>query len=84
MNENDQYHVSSFVLQCRRDGLDKLHNRLNSMQGVEVHVCENSKVVLTIEGSLPGSIMDNVSQIREMPGVLSCHMVYHEVDSEEV
>lgn len=76
-------HISSLVVHCVPEAVQRLVNDISALEFVEVPEHSNKgKLVVLMETPGEGPIMERISTIEHMPGVLSAAMVYHEIDTE--
>lgn len=78
-----QHNISSAVVfalpECRR----AISARLAAMPGVEVHAQNESRIVITIEGSSSGQLGEALMQITLIEGVVSASMVFEHIEQQE-
>lgn len=55
---------------------------LRAMPGVEIHAQENGKMVVTLETGSDQEIVDRMTAISLLDGVLSTAMVFHHIENE--
>ncbi|MDP3540163.1 MAG: chaperone NapD [Azonexus sp.] len=56
---------------------------LLAMDGVEVHaVAEDGRMIVTIETPSEGSTVEIFEVIRQLPGVLSASLVFHQYETD--
>jgi nitrate reductase NapD len=61
--------------------IDAVTQALSCLQGVEVHGAnQDGRMVVTIEGGDAGQAADLLVQMRNVPGVLSASLVYHQFE----
>jgi nitrate reductase NapD len=74
-------HISSLVVHCRPDVLDSVIDRIEAMPEAEVpRHSEEGKLVVLLETADEGRIMQRISAIEQLPGVINAALVYHEID----
>lgn len=76
--------ISGILVQCLPERQAEITNRLESLEGVEVHISStDGRIVLTVEeaGSEPTS--GRFMEINDLDGVLSAMLVYHQLIEEE-
>ncbi len=78
-----RWHVSSAVIGAAQDAMDELRERIASLDGVEIHGGDATRLVVTIEGTSTGALGDRLTEINLMPGVLSANMVFEHAEEEE-
>ncbi|WP_163272570.1 chaperone NapD [Chelativorans alearense] len=74
------YHVSSAVVAVLPHAVDAVRARIEAMAGVEVHACENGKIVITIEGGSTQALGDTLSRIALFDHVVSANMVFEHAE----
>lgn len=80
---SDEFHISSFIVQSKPDCMQVMIDQLMNLPGVEVHqTSPEGKIVVTLECQHTGEISDTTAAIGRMPGVLSCNMVFHQIEQE--
>lgn len=82
MSDNE-YHVASFVVRARPEHGEDLANRLNAMRGIEVHVQEEGKLVVTAEAGSVKELADRTAKLENVKRVISVAPVYHEFTGAE-
>ncbi len=80
---DDEYHVASFVVRARPEHGEDLAHRLNAMPGVEVHVQEEGKLVVTAEAGSVKELADRTAELEHVKRVISVAPVYHEFTGVE-
>lgn len=79
-----RHHISSAVVVTRPEMAGTLAERLDGIEGVEVHAHEGGKIVVVIEGPHSGALGETLVGISAMDGVLAAHMVFEQaLDVEE-
>jgi periplasmic nitrate reductase NapD len=79
----DNTHISSLVVHCRPEVVERLIVEINALEFAQVpEHSELGKLVVLLQTPGEGPIMDCISTIQDMRGVLGTAMVYHEIDSE--
>jgi nitrate reductase NapD len=57
--------------------------QLRGLEGVEVHaVGDDGRMIVTIESGDQDNTSNTFEAIRQMPGVLSASLVYHQYESD--
>ena len=82
---NSEFHISSFVIQCRPQAMTELCDILPLQPGLEIHQTDdnNGKIIITLETDDTQQITDITKAIGQMPHVLSCNMVFHQFESAD-
>ena len=83
MPEPERYHISSAVVSIVPGREDEVLSVLPSLPGVEVHITERSRAVVTIEGRNSREMGDRLTDIAKMAGVIAANMVFEHSDEEE-
>ena len=78
------YHVSSAVVSVAPESRQAVLAALPSVQGVEVHAAEDTRIIITIEGHSTGELGDRLNAISVMDGVVAANMVFELSEKEEV
>jgi nitrate reductase NapD len=77
-----ELHITSWLVHARPESLAPVRLALASLDGVEVHgVGPAGKVVVTLETASEGGIVERLVAMRDLPGVLSAVLVYHQVET---
>lgn len=76
--------VCSLVVHARPQALNDVKLGLEAMPGVEIHTATSEgKLVVTVEDAPKGApVLDTVTAIGNVSGVLSTVLVYHYGDDE--
>ncbi|WP_076536907.1 chaperone NapD [Shewanella sp. UCD-KL21] len=77
-----EIHVTSLIVQVRPEKMAEVRQQIMAMDNAELSVNNEMKLVVVIEGPTQRSLMDDISTINAIPGVLTATMVYHQ--SEEL
>ena len=70
--------ISGLIVRTLPEQVEPVTQRLNALEGVEVHLSEpDGKLVVTVE-ELPGQkiMVDRITDISALAGVLSAALVY--------
>lgn len=77
-----EVHIASVIVQARPDQATALFDYVERTPLLERHAdSPEGKQVITLEGSHYKELLDHIDTIGNLPGVLSCNLVYHEVMS---
>ena len=60
-----------------------VHAAILAMEGAEIHLAQESKLVVTVEGPHEGFIADRMTAMHLLDGVLSAVLVFHQVEPAE-
>ncbi|MCU0789843.1 MAG: chaperone NapD [Nitratireductor sp.] len=75
--------ISSVILGVAPDDVAEVSRRLTTLAGVEIHAAaEDGRMIVTIESVSEGATVDIFEAIRQMPGVISASLVYHQYESD--
>lgn len=75
--------ISSIILGVHPGDAAGVGVQLATLEGVEVHaVAEDGRMIVTIESATEGATVDTFEAIRQIPGVLSASLVYHQYESD--
>ena len=77
-----ELHVTSLVVQVKPEQMAAVRQQIMAINNAELSANNDVKLVVVLEGSSQRSLMDDISTINAIPGVLSATMVYHQ--SEEL
>lgn len=76
--------ISSAIVHARSGLADTLKTQLSALRGVEIHAVSNEgKIVVTLEAESDAGTVDLFERIRQLDGVMSAAMVYHQFDPDE-
>ena len=77
-------HIASFIVHTTPAQVMNVAARVAEMPGAEVHAATpEGKVVVTMEAAGSAPILDTISTIQQLPGVISAALVYQCADSAE-
>ncbi|GAA0781529.1 MULTISPECIES: chaperone NapD [Pseudomonadati] len=79
---SNELHVTSLIVQVQPDKMADVRQQIMAIENAELSANNEVKLVVVIEGPSQKSLMDDISTINALPGVLSATMVYHQ--SEEL
>ena len=83
MPEPGRYHISSAVVSIVPGRETEVLSVLPSLPGVELHMTEESRAVVTIEGRSLREMGDRLTDIAKMAGVVAANMVFEHSEEEE-
>ena len=76
-----ELHISSLLVHARPAELERVRAELAALDGVEVHgASPHGKLVVTLETLSEGGIVERLATIRDLKGVLSTVLVFHQVE----
>jgi len=78
-----EVHISSLVVHCRVDAVVSVIAAINAMPDAEVpqHSAQGKLVVL-LETPAEANIMERISEIEHLPGVINTALAYHQIDND--
>lgn len=80
-----ELHIASCVTRVRPEALDAAIVRIEAVIGNTISARDPiGKVVIVIEGATTGALLDQMDDIRKIPGVLNVEMVYQHAEEESV
>lgn len=75
--------ISSLIVGVLPERSAEVKAGLAAMPGVEVHaVSDDGRMIVTIETPSDGDTVQQFETVRQMPGVLSASMVYHQYETD--
>ena len=83
MPEPGRYHISSAVVSIVPGRETEVLSVLPSLPGVELHMTEGARAVVTIEGRSLREMGDRLTDIAKMAGVVAANMVFEHSEEEE-
>ena len=83
MPDPNRYHISSAVVSIVPGRETEVLSVLPSLPGVELHMTEGSRAVVTIEGRSLREMGDRLTDIAKMAGVVAANMVFEHSEEEE-
>ena len=79
----DAVNISSLIVAALPERSAEVQAGLAALSGVEVHaVAEDGRMIVTIESDSDGATVQQFETIRQLPGVLSASMVYHQLETD--
>ncbi len=81
---NNALHIASLLVHCRPELLEAVKRNLVLLPRTELHQeSAAGKVVVVLEAEDESLILDTISHIQQIPGVLNAALIYHELLSTE-
>lgn len=78
----DEWHIASLVVHTLPQQARFAAERIATLPGAEVHaVAAQGKVIVTLEGPTSQRILDAISAIHALDGVINAALVYQGADS---
>ncbi|MCP4302048.1 MAG: chaperone NapD [Gammaproteobacteria bacterium] len=78
---NNEYHVASYVVSTRPEHGGRVAECINGMPGLEVHVEQQGKLVVTAEARDVRELAEFATSLEDIGGVISVAPVYHEYEN---
>ena len=78
-----ELHIASLLVHFQPSMRETVHTAILAMQGAEIHLAQESKLVVTVEGPHEGFIADRMTAMHLLDGVLSAVLVFHQVEPAE-
>lgn len=75
-----EYHVASYVVNTRPEDGGSVAERINAVPGLEVHVEQQGKLVVTAEARDTRELADFATSLADIRGVITVAPVYHEYE----
>ncbi|MEH6585002.1 MAG: chaperone NapD [Halioglobus sp.] len=76
-------HISSLVLHCRPEVIGAVIPAIEALPGATVpEHSEQGKLVVLLETANDGTVMERISALEALSGVISVALVYHQIDVE--
>lgn len=73
--------ISGVIVRAYPEQVAAVQQCLSEIPGVEVHAAtDDGRLIVTVEEDNDRILADTVLGLREVPGVLSASMVYHQYD----
>ena len=78
-------HIASCVVRVRPESVPAVVAPIEAIIGASIHAeATGGKLVVVIEGSSTGALLDQMDRIRNISGVLSIEMVYQHAEEESI
>ena len=75
--------ITSIILGVAPKDAAEVSARLKAIDGVEVHaIAEDGRMIVTIESGDEDNTSNTFEMIRQLPGVISAALVYHQYESD--
>ncbi|NOR36417.1 MAG: hypothetical protein GQ577_06680 [Woeseiaceae bacterium] len=78
---DNEYHVASYVVRTRPEDGGRVAERINAVPGLEVHVEQQGKLVVTAEACNVRELAEFATSLGDVGGVISVAPVYHEYEN---
>lgn len=77
----DELHIASLVVHVLPNALSEIEQALTTFEELQVHGTHpDGKLVVSLEGPSANFIMDQISEIRLIHGVLNVSLVYQHTE----
>lgn len=74
-----ELHISSVIVHVRPERAGAAAAAIERLQGAEIHQrTEAGKLIVTLETATTGAVLDRLTAIQDLPGVVSAALVYHQ------
>ena len=78
-----ELHIASCIARVRPESVDMLVSPIEAITGGPIAAKSyDGKMVILMEGASTGALLDQMDQIRDLPGVLNVEMVYQHAEDE--
>jgi len=76
--------VCGVLVRTRSEKAKQVQDRLERIPGVEIHAAtDDGRLVVTVEGAPGRNVLDSVTGLLDVPGVIATSLVYQHTDSDE-
>ncbi|MER2540881.1 MAG: chaperone NapD [Azonexus sp.] len=83
MQASSGLNITSIILGVAPKDAAEVSARLKAIDGVEVHViADDGRMIVTIESGDEDNTSNTFELIRQLPGVISAALVYHQYESD--
>ena len=83
MQASSGLNITSIILGVASKDAEEVSARLKKIDGVEVHaIAEDGRMIVTIESGDEDNTSITFEMIRQLPGVISAALVYHQYESD--
>jgi nitrate reductase NapD len=79
--DSREYHVASFVVSTLAENGAQIAEHIDSMPGLEVHVEQQGKLVVTAEASDVRKLADLTARLEVLDSVIAVAPIYHEYET---
>ncbi|MDO4593098.1 MAG: chaperone NapD [Comamonadaceae bacterium] len=81
----DELHIASLVVHVLPNALSEIEQALTTFEELQVHGTHpDGKLVVSLEGPSANFIMDQISEIRLIHGVLNVSLVYQHTEPRQL
>ena len=83
MQASSGLNITSIILGVAPKDAAEVSALLKKIDGVEVHaIAEDGRMIVTIESGDEDNTSNTFEMIRQLPGVISAALVYHQYESD--
>ena len=83
VTEEEKFNIVGIVVNTRVDKQEQVQSILDTTNGVEICATESGKLVITIdEIECEQPLIDTITQINNIPGVLATSIAYHHFEGD--
>ena len=83
MQASSGLNITSIILGVAPNDAADVSALLKAIDGVEVHaIAEDGRMIVTIESGDEDNTSNTFEMIRQLPGVISAALVYHQYESD--
>lgn len=75
------YHVCGLLLMARPEQVPEVEQALQQFRGVELHVKQGGRLVVTVEGQAYRDCAETMNELAMLSGVAASSLVYHQIDT---
>jgi nitrate reductase NapD len=76
-------HISSLIVGALPANMAGVQHALAALDGVAVHVAsDDGRMIVSIESTGDDATLSHFETIRQLPGVLSASLVYHQYETD--
>lgn len=77
-------HISSLLLRSDPDQMPKVLEEIKKLQGAEIPVADKSgKIIVTLETPSESEIVEAMTTLQLIDGVVSAALIFHQAESAE-
>jgi nitrate reductase NapD len=77
---SNELHVTSLIVQVKPEMMAQVRQQILLNKRAELSVNNEVKLVVVLEGTHQKSLLEDISTINAIPGVLTATMVYHQCE----
>jgi periplasmic nitrate reductase NapD len=80
---SDSVHIASLLIHAFPDKCAAVENSILGIEGSEIaHTNEDGRLIVTLETNSEANIVQTLTDIQLLTGVVSASLVYHQTDGE--